>query len=298
MLKLTILSLILSSFVFASTSWKLDYINFKNSKIRTGIKKHTTSIHRGTLVYLEGLADSMLNHEPLFNSLTKSGYDIISFDYRGQGGSSGSMNHTRVDNIMDLMELVWNKYADPEKAKILMGWSTGGLATYKYAYLKPEKTKAIILLAPGIVAKHFVGETNLWGCLTTISIYMNKCKLVRITEASLTQKDFTGITNPHIDPIEPKSPLQVPAFAINLLHNSKKSRSWKISEDVKGMVYLSSDLDTYVDAKKTISIIKKNAAHFDYYQFGNGALHELDNEIDAVTDYLYDDIIRFLDTLN
>jgi len=63
------------------------------------------------------------------------------------------------------------------------------------------------------------------------------------------------------------------------------------------MVYLSSDDDTYVDARKTIKILNDNAEHFGIHQFGNGALHELDNELEVISGYLREDIVQFLDSL-
>lgn len=281
----------------AQASWELSSLQYRNITIRTGLKKHTNLEYKGSILYLQGLADSLLNHDPLFDHLNSAGFDIVAFDYQGQGGSGGTMNSTRIDNINALAKIVWDKYNNPDKKKILLGWSTGGLAAYKYAYTTPNEVEAIILLAPGIVANKFVGETNLWGCLTSISIYYGKCKLIKITQSSLTQNTFLYEKNPHVDPIKPISPLVVPRFSIDLLKTSMKSRHWKISEQVKGMVYLSSPQDTYVDGAKTIEVIKKNANHLDYYQFSHGALHEIDNEIPVVTDYLKDDIVRFLSSL-
>ncbi len=276
-------------------SWEFKFLKFNKTFIRSGIKKHNTDKFKGSILYYQGLGDSMLNHGPLFNYLNDNGYDVIAFDYQGQGGSSGSMNKTTIKNINELGDLVWKKFGLRQSKKIIIGWSTGGLAAYRYSNFYPDKTKAVVLLAPGIVPKLFIGETDLLSCLKRRSNQKGKCKLLKITEKTLTQKDFQGMMNPHIDKIRPISPIVVPMFASNLIGTSIIARmNWRISKKVKGMVYLSSDNDRYVNAKKTIEVLKKNASHFEYHQFGNGALHELDNEIDPVAEYLKSDLIRFL----
>ncbi len=280
-MKLFIILLIIS-FSAMATEWKLSSIQFKDSKIRTGILKTSFPL-KGNIIYLEGLGDSMLNHRPLFNHLNNQGFNVITFDYMGQGGSTGSMNNTTIKNIGELTKLVWKTYTGSNKDMNLLGWSTGGLASYALAYYSPKQVKQICLIAPGISPKVLVGETSL----------KNK-SLLKITEQSLTQKLFTQ-NNPHVDPIKPNSPLLVPLFSSNLLMTSIHSQSWKISKSIKGLVLLSSDEDTYVNARKTIEVLKKNAKHFDYFQYAEGSLHELDNEIDSVSQDVHLKVSNFFE---
>ena len=74
----------------------------KPIKLRAGYLQESKA-PKGNILYLEGLADSMFNHEQLFTALMKEGYRVIAFDYPGQGGpgprqggSQGNMNDTRI----------------------------------------------------------------------------------------------------------------------------------------------------------------------------------------------------------
>lgn len=281
MKKIIILGCLFISFLgFAGDNdFELNTINFSLSKIRTGIFRTDKAEVKGTILYLEGLGDSMLNHAPLFSRLVESGYDVIAFDYMGQGGSSGYMHFSSIQNIGKLAKKVWNYYIkDSSKKMILLGWSTGGLVAYSYAYLKPSEVDSVILLAPGIAPKVWVGER------------------MRITLASLTQNRFLGAKDPHIDEIRPNSPLKAPGFATNLLSTAMLARTWKMPKSVKGLVLLSSREDTYVDSPKTIKVLDKNASHFKYFMYeGTGALHELDNELEYISRDVQRRIIEFLD---
>ena len=90
MIKKTILfSLALSiNFLFAQSTWNINFIKYKKATIRTGLLKSDSLTSLGTILYLQGLGDSMMNHAPLFNHLNRNGYNIIAFDYMGQGGST------------------------------------------------------------------------------------------------------------------------------------------------------------------------------------------------------------------
>lgn len=249
--------------------WELKYIPFKRylktSIIRTGILRTNNPAVKGNLMYLEGLGDSMMNHAKLFKKLNKDGYNIISFDYMGQGCSSGTMNHTTISNIIKLSRKVWSQYVKTKAAKNLIGWSTGGLAAFKFAKDFPAEINSIALIAPGIAPRFLIGDN------------------MQITPETLTQNHFSAGNNPHVDPIKPVSPLCVPMFAVNLQGVAAFARTWDISKKVKGLVFLSDENDTYVDPVKTIGVLESNASHFEYkfYQ-GTGALHELDNELESI----------------
>jgi len=275
------LTLSLNAFSKSSHSqangWELKYFKFNNTLIRSGIKKSKTLKPKGHVLYLEGLADSMLNHEKLFQAINEAGYHVVSFDYMGQGGSTGKMNNTTIASINELAKLVWDKFVKSSEKKKIIGWSTGGLAAYRYAYKYPNEVDSIILIAPGIAPKLLVGE------------------MMKITLASLTQVDYSYENNPHVDPIRPKSPLSVPLFSMNLLYTAKLSRSWKINPKVKGHVFLSDSVDTYVNPDLTLKVLEKNASHFSstYYE-NTGALHELDNETEEISSDLRQTVIDFL----
>ena len=88
--------------------WKIQNISVGGIKLRAGLFHSKTLPHKANVLYLEGLADSMFNHDKLINTLSRAGYQVIAFDYPGQGGSEGSMSQTRITasaNDLSLDEL-------------------------------------------------------------------------------------------------------------------------------------------------------------------------------------------------
>lgn len=281
-------SLLISYTAFAGSylPWRLGYKNFKignrHVDIRIGYLKESESLSfKGNILYYQGLGDSMLNHDPLFESLTNEGYRVIAFDYMGQGGSEGSMNHTRISNIIELGDQVVRLLKRGEKYSII-GWSTGGLAAYQKAYLDGGKEiNSVVLIAPGIAPNIIVGEGIFNFPLDEISL------------RTLTTNTFEDVNDPHEDRIYPRSPVAVPAFAVNLQCTAKESRAWKISKKVPGLVLLSGPKDTYVNAKKTKHVLRENASHFRVQEFA-GALHEIDNEVEPIAISVRTSILNFL----
>lgn len=260
--------------------------------IRSGFLRENPLVpFRGNLIFYEGLGDSMINHLPLFSELTAVGYRVISFDYMGQGGSSGDMNDTRIRQISVLGDQVWRREAreiERFPKKTIIGWSTGGLAAYTEAIMNPERVDSIVLIAPGIAPNPFVGEQHpLRG------------KLNLITLRTLTTADYSkGQPNPHLDPIFPTSPMKVlTGFALDLMKTARTMRSMPFSPDVRGFVLLSGKKDTYVDAAKTLKVLKANVPRFgDRFsaKIYPLALHEIDNEAEPTRSEAHTDIVDFL----
>jgi alpha-beta hydrolase superfamily lysophospholipase len=261
----------------------LTFLNYNNRAVRAGyIAENRQVPFRGNIVYLQGLADSMRNHLPLFNALTDQGYRVIAFDYFGQGGTPGSMNEVTVESITDLGAFVYRTFArDIDTAPvILLGWSTGGLAAYrgaKYGF-NGKWPDAVVLITPGVVLPWVIGDT------------------FRITLETLTKRPagvYENTCDPHIDPISPQSPLQVPVFAKHLVLTAQSSHKWKINRIVKGLALISGPDDSYIKAQQTRQVIEMNAPHFEIVGYPR-ALHEIDNEIDPKPETVQRDILQFL----
>ncbi len=257
-------------------------------KIRAGYLPENPNVpFKGNVIYYEGLGDSMLNHLPLFKTLTESGYRVIAFDYMGQGGSSGSMDDTRIKDIGYLGNQIWRRFArdlDSFPKRNIIGWSTGGLAAFVQA-ANEQTINKIILIAPGIAPKSLVGEQH---------PFLGKIDL--ITLATLTTRSYTnGLKNPHVDPIKPTSPLEVKRFAFDLQLTALQARHHQIDKRIRGFVLLSGKEDTYVDAEKTRKILLSAAPHFQIKQYG-GALHEIDNESEPNGSASHYDILDFLNS--
>lgn len=256
-----------------------------SAKIRAGFMEENKLVpFKGNIIYFEGLADSMLNHKPLFSKLTAAGFRVIAFDYIGQGGSTGSMNSTRLNDIPRLGSIIYKRYArDLSKyAKpIVLGWSTGGLAAYLMAI--DNSASKVILIAPGIVPNFIIGEQD-----------FREFEFDKITLNTLTSKRYEiNEYNPHVDRIFPSSPLKIKDFAVDLFATSIKARKMKINPQVKGLVLLSGEKDSYVNSRKGSKILKAKAPTFAQIYYPK-SLHEIDNEVSVIADDAHRQILAFL----
>ncbi len=257
-------------------------------KIRTGYYRESINPQvpfKGCILYLEGLGDSFKNHAPYFESLSQIGYRVVSFDYMGQGGSDGTMNHTRLLDplfpalqISTIAEIIWNEYQNvsddmtehtcAQSKKIVIGWSTGGLAAYEMA--NRQWADAVILISPGIFPKTLIGEAaKEHGLLLSLKPV--------ISLRTLSSATFTEATDPHVDPINPSNPNSIPLFLGSLLDTANKSHKWKISPTVKGLALISGLKDSYIDPVSTLKTLAQNAPHFTVKSYPE-SLHEIDNE--------------------
>lgn len=259
-------------------------VTYGEQSLRVGQYTEQGSL-RGCVLFLEGLGDSILNHEPLYRSLAQGGYRTITFDYFGQGGSSGSMNDTRVEDaknpyveIGTQARFVWGLHPEcASSKKLVIGWSTGGLAAYKLAVEK--WADAVVLLAPGIYPNKFVGRAArqaslLWKVIGHTGF---KPEFYPVIGLETLTRDLDR-SHAHVEGVKPSSPTAVPLFALNLIVTSMLYR--ETTTDVPGLALLSGDEDTYVDRKKSEKFFK-TLPNFKVHSYP-GALHELDNELEPV----------------
>jgi alpha-beta hydrolase superfamily lysophospholipase len=260
------------------------------AQIRSGyLPENPVVPFRGNVIFYEGLGDSMVNHAPLFTTLTGAGYRVIAFDYMGQGGSTGSMNDTKISEIGKLGERIWQRYARDlvgHPTKNIIGWSTGGLAAYAEARTKGDAMN-VVLIAPGLVPNIIIGEQQ-----------PARLKFNQITLPTLTTEVYGSATeNPHVDPIKPDSPLEIMGFSYDLTATSVLERHHPMPARVNGLVLLSGANDTYVDAAKTFRVLQQQAPHFKVQRYA-GALHEIDNEVPSIRQKAHAAILDFLNGLN
>lgn len=274
----------------ATAGWTLERVEIATQVplvgtvgIRAGYFAENPAVEfRGNVLYLQGLADSILNHRPLFARLSEAGYRVIAFDYMGQGGSEGWMNLTRIIDpvfqglrISSFAEAVWARFAreaDKFPRKAVIGWSTGGLAAYEMA--TRGWADAVVLIAPGLAPRKLVG------------------KLGVITQDTLTSAVFAKGEDPHVEPISPRSPALVPAFAVNLLFSAQVLRFTNVAAGVRGLVFFGGD-DSYVKSKASREVIERRAPAFRVVEFAR-ARHEIDNEKPEIRDALVAETLEFL----
>ena len=258
-------------------------------RIRGGYYAEDSSVpFKGNLLFLEGFADSFLNHAPLFEQLSRAGYRVVVFDFMGQGGSGGSMENTRIASpwsqlkIASIADQAWDLYRRKEgefaNRKILLAWSTGGMAAYEMA--RRKDADAVILIAPAIAPALIVGDQ------------------MRVTIDTMTQVDYSNpaVSNPHVDGITPLSPLLVPGFAANIQATGLLARHWKIPAEIPGVVLLTGKLDRYIIPEQVRKAIRSNAPQFGIVDFPD-SMHEVDNELPSIQAKAFATILDFLKTL-
>lgn len=127
--------------------------------LRTGFwPKSTTVSGRGTIVILEGMGGFLEFYQEAADILSAMGFDVYSFDWRGQGGSTRftktpSLLH--VENFQfylnDLSDFMNEKIKRTTKNPVfLLGVSLGGHLALRYAHDHSEELDGLILLAPMI----------------------------------------------------------------------------------------------------------------------------------------------------
>jgi pimeloyl-ACP methyl ester carboxylesterase len=248
-----------------------------SAQIRAGYLPESPAVpFKGNIVYYEGLGDSMLNHLPLFEKLTQAGYRVVAFDYMGQGGSTGNMDNT------SLAVQKYGRDLGSFPKPTIIGWSTGGVAAYYAAHT--NQADQVVLIAPGIAPKTLAGKQQLFPP-----------KLDEITLDTLTTQTYTaGQPNPHVDPIRPQSPLAVPDLIADQEGKaSDAQKHWGVSSDVRGFVLLSGKSDSYINDDETRKALEKQVPQFSIRQY-TGSLHEIDNEVPAISDQADADILSFL----
>lgn len=288
----------------APSPWFIEMAHVGDSPYaqRMGYYKEAPGVEfKGCVLYLQGLGDSMLNHQPFFKHLSQSGYRVLTFDYLGQGGSEGDMNDTRLSiknlpwswshNFYEIghqANFVWRRYRDCVGSRVrVVGWSAGGLAAYKLA--REGWPDSVVLISPGLSPRLAVGEAAAdgWRALSDQIL----------TERTLTRNRFTSGPNPHVDPIKPDSPADVfSGFIVNLLSEAMLARFWEISPSIPGLVFVS-HADPYIFGNEVAEIVRRNSPHFNLVEYEN-ALHELDNELPSVAQDLYSRTVQFLDSQN
>jgi fermentation-respiration switch protein FrsA (DUF1100 family) len=103
---------------------------------------------RGTVLHLHGNAANISNHLPLVAWLPAAGFNLLTFDYRGYGESTGGGEPT-LDGVVDdgLAALAWVRQApgvDPQRL-IVLGQSLGGATALRAVARDPAGVKLLVV---------------------------------------------------------------------------------------------------------------------------------------------------------
>ena len=116
----------------------------------------TNKNHDKAIVMVNGRIESVWKYQELFFDLYQLGYDIYSFDHRGQGSSQRLIENPEMghvgefdDYINDLASLIKLFALDNYQQRFLLGHSMGGAIATRYLQTHPENPfQAMALTAP------------------------------------------------------------------------------------------------------------------------------------------------------
>lgn len=135
------------------------FITYDGLKIRTAHWQDQSSTSKGTIILLQGMGSYIEGDQEFAQLLAQQGYNVLTFDWRGQGASQRTTRHSTlldIDNFQayerDLETFI--KHSKFVKGPlILMGNSMGGHLAIRYAHNYPNQIDGIVTLAPMVEIK-------------------------------------------------------------------------------------------------------------------------------------------------
>ncbi|QIA62172.1 alpha/beta fold hydrolase [Vibrio astriarenae] len=118
--------------------------------------KLTNSQHTKAIVVVNGRVESYWKYQELFFDLYNQGFDVYSFDHRGQGLSERLTSNKDIgyvdkfdDYVHDLACLIDHFSLEDYQSRYLLAHSMGGAITTRYLQeYQPQQFKAVALTAP------------------------------------------------------------------------------------------------------------------------------------------------------
>ena len=145
-------------------------INFEGSqeKILRGIKiqKNPHKVSDTVVLFLNGRSDNIFQYAELYHDLYNKGYDLFTFDHRGQGYScrltqDRYKSHVETyDYFVEDLDTFYRLFVKPHgyKRLVVLGHSMGGAVSILWSYLNQKIVDKIILTAPMVeVLNPFMG---------------------------------------------------------------------------------------------------------------------------------------------
>jgi alpha-beta hydrolase superfamily lysophospholipase len=269
------------------------------------IEANPSVAFKGNVVYLEGIADSMLNHTQLFKAVTDAGYRMIAWDLDGQGGSKGKWGSRLLLDMLNVANQVYKRDMDPRGGlKVLMGWSIGGINGYAaaagYPGINPD---AVILNAPSI-------DPLLFGVGEGFDHLPPGEFTPQVLTTALPPVDC-GYGTPFVEPILGFTPASSASFTADILELAFYDRHVTIPGKVKGLVLMTGpkddtyakgkkheqmDYDTFIDVPNTEKVFREKAPHFRVVEYPR-TKHMVDAESCAVRNSIAREVGDFLGSL-
>lgn len=214
-----------------SDPWEQD-ISYQNIFFKTldGTQLHAWHLKhdkdvkkKGLITFFHGNAQNLTSHAPILSWLTKNGYDLFIFDYRGYGLSEGSPSQSGLyQDALSALNFSHDLLENEKDEWILYGQSLGGavlaraLVDFKnqeradllvldstfssYRNLAREKMKGALILypfiplAPFLISDEYASSSTLKDIHTpTLVIHGLKDSII---EAKFGEEIFNKLTTP------------------------------------------------------------------------------------------------------
>jgi alpha-beta hydrolase superfamily lysophospholipase len=233
----------------------------------------------GDIIFFHGFSDRMDNHRPLFETWTRRGFRVVSFEYPSHGESCGrNLAFYLYPSLARFAAQVERETVeDARRPLLLAGWSMGGLlATRLVQGLEPlsRPIQGAMLIAPGVDVHWFV--------------------------QSVRNETLTRNPNPpHTGPIRPTRPVIFP-IAANLLYQAGQARETALPITTPILTVVGGDVeDIYAKSAGLRSwVLGARESGADITGLScEGGYHELDNEIEPMGNQVRTELGRFAESV-
>ena len=137
--------------------------------LRFGIWRHVARHRRGAVLLLQGRAEFIEKHGPIIGDLRRRGFDVLAFDWRGQGGSArlcadpqtghvGCFGDYETDLVDVIDQVFLPQFRPPHFA---LGHCLGGLVFLSCAPRLRTRLERAILVAPMLDMRLPLGRLSL-----------------------------------------------------------------------------------------------------------------------------------------
>ena len=122
-------------------------LRVQTKKKLTALLFETKEDPRGTVVHFHGNFGNVSNHFPQVHWLVDYGYDVLTFDYQGYGGSEGKPNpKNTVEDGLAMVQYAYETNRNADKHIATLGQSLGGAVSIVVA-AKDKRVQAVIVEA-------------------------------------------------------------------------------------------------------------------------------------------------------
>jgi lysophospholipase len=113
------------------------------------VRRLTTPNCNRTVVFIHGCGEYGRRYQHVAEHLVEAGWNVLTLDLRGHGGSEGTPTHSRnFDEYVNDLDTVLRSFDLSPSRTVLMGHSMGGLAAIRFAQTYRDRLVALVAFSP------------------------------------------------------------------------------------------------------------------------------------------------------